>query len=49
MENKDIKWLFAWHDLTKDERAWMLAKVAAVPGEPVRETIIRAQAIKETL
>ena len=46
MENTNA---IKWPDLTKDGRAWLLAKVAAVPGEPVRETIIRAQAIKETL
>lgn len=36
-------------DLTKDEQAWLLAKVAALPGEEVRDTIKRAQSIKETL
>lgn len=39
----------AWPDLTKDQRAWELAKSAAVQGESLSATIDRAQRIKEAL
>ncbi len=38
-----------WPDLSKDQRAWELAKSAAQPGEEISATIARAQRIKESL
>lgn len=49
MSDAEIKQAWERAGLTKDERAWLLAKIAATPGEPVGDTIKRAQSIKETL
>jgi hypothetical protein len=38
-----------WPDLTIDQRAWELAKIAAAPGESLSVTIARAQRIKDSL
>jgi hypothetical protein len=38
-----------WPDLSKDQRAWELAKVALGKDAPLTELVQRAQRIKETL
>lgn len=38
-----------WPDLSKDQRAWELAKVALGPNASISDVAKRAQAIKETL
>jgi hypothetical protein len=38
-----------WPDLSKDQKAWELAKAAAQPNEPLSDTIARAQQYKEAL
>ena len=39
----------SWPDLTKDQRAWELAKIALGPKAPWEKVIARAQEIKESL
>jgi hypothetical protein len=38
-----------WPDLSKDQKAWELAKQAAEPNEALTMTIARAQRFKEAL
>lgn len=38
-----------WPDLSKDQRAWELAKVALGSGAPLGAVVARAQTIKEAL
>jgi len=38
-----------WPDLSKDQKAWELARQAAEPNEALSVTVARAQRVKEVL